>query len=63
MHGGSFRKCPDATGSPSGKVLKTHSVGSIFDHNLSVFIVTKIALENANAAPPAHPVPRTKSGC
>jgi hypothetical protein len=47
----------------SGNVLKTHSVGSIFDHNLSVFTVTKIALENTNAAPPVHPVSRTKAGC
>src|SRR5205085_10568977 len=44
---------------PSGKVPDTHSVGSICDHNLGVFTVTKIAMENANAVPPAHPVPRT----
>jgi hypothetical protein len=29
-----------------------------------VFIVTKIAMENTNAVPPAHPVPRTpKAAC
>jgi hypothetical protein len=50
-------------GSPSGKLLETHSIGSIFDHNLGVFTVTKIALENTNAAPPAHPVSGTKAGC
>jgi hypothetical protein len=44
---------------PSGKVPYTHSVGSICDHNLGVFIVTKIAMENTDAVPPAHPVPRT----
>src|SRR5205807_600267 len=52
---------PAICAKPSGKVLKTHSVGSIFDHNLGVFIVTKIAIENTNAAPPAHPVTRTKA--
>ena len=25
--------------------------------------VTKIALENTNAAPPAHPISRTEAGC
>ena len=49
--------------SPSGKLLETHSVGPIFDHNLGVFTVTKVALENTSAAPPAHPVPRTKADC
>jgi hypothetical protein len=43
---------------PSGKVLDTHSVGSICDHDLGVFTVTKIAMENTDAVPPAHPVPR-----
>jgi hypothetical protein len=43
----------------SGKVPYTHSVGSICDHNLGVFIATKIAMENTDAVPPAHPVPRT----
>ena len=43
---------------PSGKVPDTHSVGSICDHNLGVFVVTKIAMENTDAVPPAHPVPR-----
>lgn len=47
----------------SGKVLETHSVGSIFDYDLGVFTVTKIALEHTNAASPAHPVPRIKAGC
>jgi hypothetical protein len=50
-------------GSPSGKLLETHSVGSIFDHNLGVFTVAKVAMENTSAAPPAHPVPRGKAGC
>ena len=43
---------------PSGKVPDTHSVGSICDQNLGVFVVTKIAMENTDAVPPAHPVPR-----
>src|SRR5438046_10429945 len=42
----------------SGKVPDTHSVGSICDHNLGVFVVSKIAMENTDAVPPAHPVPR-----
>jgi hypothetical protein len=46
----------------SGKVLDTHSVGSIFDYDLGVFTITKIALENTNSAPPAHPLPWTKTG-
>ena len=50
-------------GSPSGKLLETHSVGPIFNHNLGVFTVTKVALEDTSAAPPTHPVPRTKAGC
>jgi hypothetical protein len=36
-----------------------HSVGAIGNHNLSVFIVTEIAMENTGAIPPAHPLPRT----
>ena len=43
----------------SGKVPDTHSVGAICNHNLGVFIVTKIAMENTGAVSPAHPVPRT----
>ena len=48
----------------SGKLPDTHSVGSFCDNDLGVFIVTKIAMENTNAVPPAHPVPRTpKAAC
>jgi hypothetical protein len=36
-----------------------HSVGAICDHNLGVFTVTDVAMENADAVSPAHPVPRT----
>src|SRR5260370_17893606 len=36
-----------------------HSVGAIGNHNLCVFIVTEIAMENTGAVPPAHPLPRT----
>ena len=36
-----------------------HSVGAIGNHNLGVFIVTEIAIENTGAVPPAHPLPRT----
>ena len=43
----------------SGKLPDTHSVGSFCDNNLGVFIVAKIAMENTDAVPPAHPVPRT----
>src|SRR5271156_6731920 len=43
---------------PSGKVLDTHSVGSICDHDFGVFTVTNIATENTDAVPPAHAVPR-----
>jgi hypothetical protein len=53
---------PAICAKPSGKVLETHSVGSIFDYNLGVFTITKIAMENTHAAPPAHPIPRTKAG-
>jgi hypothetical protein len=42
---------------PSGKVPDTHSVGSICNHDLSVFIVTEIAMENTDVVPPAHPIP------
>jgi hypothetical protein len=42
---------------PSGKVLDTHSVGSICDHDFGVFTVTNIATENTGAVPPAHAVP------
>jgi hypothetical protein len=47
----------------SGKLLKAHSIGSIFDHDLSVFAVSEIALENTSAAPPAHLVSSVKAGC
>jgi hypothetical protein len=43
----------------SGKLPDTHSVGSFCDNNLGVFMVIKIAMENTDAVPPAHPVPRT----
>jgi hypothetical protein len=36
-----------------------HSVDAICNHNLCVFIVTEIAMENTGAVPPAHPLPRT----
>jgi hypothetical protein len=45
--------------SRSGKVRDTHPVGAIYNHNLGVFTVTKIAVENTDAVSPAHPVPRT----
>jgi len=44
---------------PSGKVSDTHSVGSICDHDLGVFTVTKLATENTDAVLPVYPVPRT----
>ena len=37
-----------------GKVRKTHSVGSVGDHNLGVFTIADVALKNANAVPPTH---------
>jgi hypothetical protein len=43
----------------SGKFPDAHSVGSFCDNNLGVFMVIKIAMENTDAVPPAHPVPRT----
>ena len=43
----------------SGKVPDTHSIGAIHNHNLGVFTVTKVAMENTDAIPPAHRVPRT----
>jgi hypothetical protein len=46
----------------AGKVSSTHPVGAICNHNLGVFTVTKIAMENTGAVSPAHPVPRTKGG-
>src|SRR5258705_11929058 len=49
----------DPPAKPSGKLPDTHSVGSICDHDLGVFTVTKIATENTDAVPPAHPVPGT----
>ena len=42
----------------SGKIPDTHSVGSICDHDFGVFTVANIAMENTDAVPPAHPVPR-----
>ena len=48
----------------SGKLPDTHSVGSFCDNNLGVFMIIKIATENTDAVPPAHPVPRTpKAAC
>jgi hypothetical protein len=48
----------------SGKLPDTHPVGSFCDNNLGVFMVTKIAMENTDAVPPAYPVPRTpKAAC
>ena len=47
--------CPPSK--PSGKVRDTHSVGSICDHDFSVFTVTNIATENTNAVAPAHSLP------
>jgi hypothetical protein len=44
--------------SASGKILDTHSVGSICDQDFGVFTVTNIATENTDAVPPAHPIPR-----
>ncbi len=41
----------------SSKVSDTHPVGAIYNHNLGVFTVTKIAMENTDAVPPAHLVP------
>jgi hypothetical protein len=43
----------------SGKVSDTHPVGAIYNHNLGVFTVTKIAMENTDAVSPAHLIPRT----
>jgi len=43
----------------SGKVPDTHPVGAIYNHNLGVFTVTKIAMENTDAVSPTHLVPRT----
>ena len=42
----------------SGKVPKTHSVGSVGDHNLRVFTITEIALKIANAVSPTHFISR-----
>ena len=43
----------------SAKLPDTHPVSAIDNHNLGVFTVTKIAMENADAVSPAHLVPRT----
>jgi hypothetical protein len=48
----------DCRAKSSGKVPNTHPVGAICNHNLGVFAVTKVAMEDADAVPPAHPVPR-----
>jgi hypothetical protein len=37
-----------------GKVPETHSVGSVGDHNLGVFAITKIALKITDTVPPTH---------
>jgi hypothetical protein len=42
----------------SGKVPDAYSVGAIYNHNLGVFTIAKIAMENTDAVSPAHPVPR-----
>jgi hypothetical protein len=39
-----------------------HSVGAIGNHNLCVFIVTEIAMENTGEVPPAHPPRDAKAG-
>ena len=38
----------------SGKVPKTHSVGSVRDHGLGVFAITEIALKITNAVAPTE---------
>ena len=43
----------------SGKIPDTHSVSAICNHNLGMVTITKVTMENADAVPPAHPVPRT----
>jgi hypothetical protein len=43
----------------SGKFPDTHPVGAIDNHNLGVFTVTEIAMENTDAVTPTHLVPRT----
>jgi hypothetical protein len=43
----------------SGEVPDTHPVGSIYDHDLSVFTITKITMENTDTVSPAHLVSRT----
>ena len=42
----------------SGKVPDAHPVGAIYNHNLRVFTIAKIAMEDTVAVSPAHPVPR-----
>ncbi|MBV9201479.1 MAG: hypothetical protein JOY83_17490 [Alphaproteobacteria bacterium] len=44
---------------PSGKLPDTHSIGSIGDHDLGVFSVTKVAMKNTNPVTPAHSIPGT----
>jgi hypothetical protein len=40
--------------SDSGNAPKTHSVGSVGDHNLGMFTITEIALKITNSVPPTH---------
>jgi hypothetical protein len=42
----------------SGKIPETHSVGSIGDDNLGVFIVVEMPMEIADASTPAHRIPQ-----
>ena len=41
------------------KVPDTHSIGSITDHDLGVFPVTKLAIKNTNALTPVNLIPAT----
>jgi hypothetical protein len=53
QHGGTDSRCQ------SRKVPDTHPVGAIYNHNLGVFTVTQIEMENTDAVSPTHLVPRT----
>ena len=44
------------------KVPDSHPVGVIRDHNLGVFTVAKIAMENTGAVSPAHRTPARQGG-
>jgi hypothetical protein len=46
-------------GRSSGEVPDAHPIGAVYNHDLSVFTVTNIAMENTDAVSPAHLVPRT----